>query len=76
MDEELLLPRIAVQKRGIAEHMQLPPVRIIQHLTQHPHSQAKETWDGKNMVAFQETLLCFKIFVEHRQAGHGNELPP
>lgn len=49
MDEELLLTRIAVQKecfasakvkgsklvqkRGIAEHMQLSPVRIIQHLT-------------------------------------------
>jgi hypothetical protein len=47
MDEELLLTRIAVQKecfasakvkgsklvqkRRIAEHMQLPPVRIIQH---------------------------------------------
>lgn len=92
MDEELLLTRIAVQKecfasakvkgsklvqkRRIAEHMQLPPVRIIQHLTQHPLSQAKETWDGKKMVAFQEILLCFKIFVEHRQAGHGNELPP
>jgi hypothetical protein len=53
-----------VQKRGIAEHMQLPPVRIFQHLTQHSLSHKQKRlgmgrtwWHFKKHFCASRSLL-------------------